>query len=188
VVKPPDFTLQGCTYMIDNKVPTGEPEGLKPDFPAFTPDGSATAALRDVKRHRGLAMVDSVTLPGGTDLYAGPDTGGTPVGVIPAGDSVLVAEPVVWTDARGGTWLAFYLACGGNSLYWVGVDRLEHENPADGSAVAAQIAQLKKAAPYTKTGVASLLPVVVNSQHQLAFADPGVTFLVGRGELTGLPG
>jgi hypothetical protein len=187
IVKPPDFTLQGCTYVLDNKVPTDEPQGLKPDFPPFSADGSATAALQGIKHHGGTAMVDSVTLPAGTDLYAGPDTSGTAVGVIPAKDSVLVAEPVVWTDAHAGTWLAFYLSCGGDALYWVSIDRLEHQNPSDGSGVAAQIAQLKKAAPYSKTGMASLLPIVVNSQHQLAFADPKVTFLVGRGELTGLP-
>jgi hypothetical protein len=187
IVKPPDFTLQGCTYVLDNTIPAGEPQGVKPPFPPFTPDGSATAALQHIKDHGGTAMVDSVTLPSGTTLYPGPDLDGTPVGAVSAQDSILAAEPVVWTDAQRGTWLAFYLSCGGDALYWVSVKGLEHQNPIAGKGVAAQIAQLQKAAPYTKSGTASLLPVVVNRHRQLTFSDPKVTFLVGRGELVGLP-
>lgn len=187
IVKPPDFTLQGCTYVLNSTIPAGEPQGLKPDFPPFSADGSATAALQGIKDHGGTAMVDSVTLPAGTHLYAGPDLGGAPVGAIPAKDSILAAEPVVWTDAHGDTWLAFYLSCGGDALYWVSVKGLEAQNPSAGSGVAEQIAQLKAASPYTQTGTASLLPIVVNSHRQLAFSDPKVTFLVGRGELIGLP-
>ena len=187
IVKPPDFTLQGCTYVLNSTIPSGEPQGLKPDFPPFSPDGSATAALQGIKDHGGTAMVDSVTLPGGTHLYAGPDLDGTPVGAIPAKDSILAAEPVVWTDAHGDTWLAFYLSCGGDALYWVSVKGLEGQNPSVGRGVAEQLAQLKTASPYTTTGTASLLSIVVNSHRRLVFSDPKVTFLVGRGELTGLP-
>jgi hypothetical protein len=187
IVKPPDFTLQGCTYVLDSTIPAGEPQGVKPEFPPFSADGSATAALQRIEDHGGTAMVDSVTLPGGTDLYAGPDLGGTPVGAIPAKDSILAAEPVVWTDAHGDTWLAFYLSCGGDALYWVSVKGLEHQDPSAGSGVAAQIAQLQAASPYTRTGTGSLLPVVVNHHQHLAFSDPKVTFLVGRGELVGVP-
>lgn len=186
-VKPPDFTLQGCTYVLNSTIPASEPQGLKPDFPPFSADASATAALQGIKDHGGTAMVDSVTLPAGTHLYAGPDLEGTPVGAVPAKDSILVAEPVVWTDAHGDPWLAFYLSCGGDTLYWVSVKGLERQNPSAGSGVAEQIAQLKAASPYTQTGTASLLPIVVNSRRQLVFSDPKVTFLVGRGELIGLP-
>ena len=187
IVKPPDFTLQGCTYVLNSTIPASEPQGLKPDFPPFSADGSAAAALQGIKDHGGTAMVDSVTLPAGTHLYAGPDLGGTPVAAIPAKDSILAAEPVVWTDAHGDTWLAFYLSCGGGALYWISVKGLEAQNPSAGSGVAEQIAQLRAAAPYTATGTASLLPIVVNSHRQLVFSDPKVTFLVGRGELIGLP-
>jgi hypothetical protein len=187
IVRPPDFTLQGCTYVLDSTIPASEPQGLKPGFPPFSADGSATTALRHIKDHGGTAMVDSVTLPSGTRLYAGPDLGGASVGAIPAQDSILAAEPVVWTGAHGDTWLAFYLSCGGDALYWVSVKGLEGQNPSAGGAVAAQIAQLRQASLYTKTGTASLLPIVVNGRQQLAFSDPKVTFPVGRGELVGLP-
>jgi hypothetical protein len=187
IVKPPDFTLQGCTYVLDNTIPASEPQGVKPHFPPFSPDASATSALQHIKDHGGTAMVDSVTVPSGTDLYSGPALGGTPVGAVSAKDSILASEPVVWMDAQGGTWLAFYLSCGGDSLYWVSVKGLERQDPSAGKAVAAQIAQLQKASPYTKSGTASLLPIVVNSHRQLAFSDPNVTFLVGRGELVGFP-
>lgn len=184
IVEPPDFTLEGCTYVFDSTIPAGEPQGLKPPFPPFEADQSATEALQDIRSHGGKAMVDSVNLPGDTDLYAGPDTT-TKVGVIPSADTILVAEPVVWTDAKGGTWLAFFLSCGGHSLYWVSVDGVEHQNRAVGTGIAQQIAELEKAAPYTQTGTASLLPIAINEQRQLVFTDAKVTFLVGRGELVG---
>jgi hypothetical protein len=187
IVTPPDFTLQGCTYAFDGTVPAGEPQGLKPTFPPFGADQSATDALQHIRSHGGVAMVDSVDLPGGTDLYAGPDTGAK-VGSIPSGDSILAAEPVVWTDARGGKWLAFFLSCGGPSLYWVSVDGLKHQNRSVGTGVAQQIAELEKAPPYTQTGTASLLPIAIDGQRQLEFTDAKVTFLVGRGELVGVGG
>jgi hypothetical protein len=133
-------------------------------------------------------MVDSVTIPGGTDLYAGPDPGAAKVGVVPAHDSILAAEPVVWRGTASGPWLAFYLSCGGHALYWVSVGGLEHQNPSAGSVVATQITELKKATPYTTSGQASMLPIVVNDQQHLVFESPKVAFAVGRGELTGLPG
>ncbi len=187
IVEPPDFTLQGCTYEFNGTIPDGEPQGLKPSFPTFDADQSATDALQHIESHGGTGMVDSVDFPGGTDLYAGPDTG-TKVGVIPSGDSIQVAEPVVWTDATGGKWLAFFLSCGGRSLYWVSVDTLEHQNRADGIAITQLIAQLEKAPPYTKAGTASLLPIQIDDQHHLAFTDATVTLLVGRGALVGPAG
>ncbi len=183
VVTPPAFTLQGCTYVLDGKVPTGEPTGLKPHFPSFSPDPSARAALRIIKGHGGTAMVDGVTLPAGTTLHAGPDTSGTKVGTIPSGQSILAAEPVVWTDSSGHTWLAFFLSCGGDNLYWVSLSELAKQNPSIGESLASLVSELAKAPPYTKSGQASLLPIVVDDEHHLVFADPKVTFSVGRGEL-----
>ncbi len=183
VVTPPAFTLQGCTYVLDGKVPTGEPTGLKPHFPSFSPDPSARAALRTIKGHGGTAMVDGVTLPAATNLYAGPDTSGTKVGTIPSDQSILAAEPVVWTDSSGHKWLAFFLSCGGKNLYWVSVSELATQNPSAGDSLASLITELATAPPYTKSGQASLLPVVVNNDHTLVFANPKVTFDVGRGEL-----
>jgi hypothetical protein len=187
IVEPPAFNLEGCTYVFNGTIPDGEPQGLKPPFPAFGADQSAIDALQHIRSHGGRAMVDSVDLPGGTDLYAGPDTG-TKVGAVPSGDSILVAEPVVWTDSSGGKWLAFFLSCGGRSLYWVSVDGLKHQNPSDGAEIAQLIAQLEKAPPYSQSDMASLLPIEINGQRQLVFTDPKVTFLVGRGELDGLGG
>jgi hypothetical protein len=187
IVKPPDFTLQGCTYVFDSTIPAGEPQGLKPTFPPFGADQSATDALRHIRSHGGVAMVDSVDLPGGTDLYAGPDTAAL-VGSIPSADSILAAEPVVWTDAQGGKWLAFFLSCGGQSLYWVSVDGVEHQNHSVGTDIAQQIAESEKAPPYTQTGSASLLPIEIDGQRRLTFTDPKVIFLVGRGELVGVGG
>lgn len=186
IVKPPNFTLQGCTYVLDSTIPAGEPQGIKPDFGSFSPDQAATAALEQIKAHGGTAMVDGATLPGGTTLYAGPSTENA-VGTIPSGDSIHLAEPLLWTDHAGGEWLASFLSCGGNSLYWASVKEITQQNHAEGSQIAAQIAELKTASPYDKSGTASLLPVALNAQGHLVFTDPKVTFLVGRGELTGLP-
>ena len=76
-------------------------------------------------------MVDSMAFPGAPICTPAP---------IPeprwassrAETRIQVAEPVVWTDATGGKWLAFFLSCGGPALYWVSVDSLEHQNRADG--------------------------------------------------------
>jgi hypothetical protein len=183
VVTPASLTLQGCTYVLDNTIPEGEPQGVRPGFAPFTPSPSAVAALERIEAKGGVAMVDSVTLPSGIDLLAGPSTGAPKVGTIPPAQSILTSEPVVWTDASGHRWLAFFLACGGNSLYWVGVDDIARQNPGAGTTISTQIAQLEKAAPYTKTGQASLLPIVVNSHHHLVFADAAVSFSIGRAEL-----
>jgi hypothetical protein len=109
------------------------------------------------------------------------------VGTVPAGKSILAAEPVVWTDHGGAVWLAFFLSCGGENLYWVSVPELTHHNAAAGDQVAAEIEALRAAPSYTRSGQASLLPVHVTAQKHLAFVDPKVTFLVGRGELIGVP-
>jgi hypothetical protein len=185
VVVAPDFTLQGCTYVLNGTIPPGEPQGVKPGLPAFSPDRAAVSALEKIRSRGGTAMVDGVTFPAGTSLYPGPDTSGSKVGVIPAGNSILAAEPVVWTARDGGTWLAFFLACGGQHLYWVSVMQLQRQNPQFASAVTTQLAQLAKAAPYDRTGSASLLPIVVDGQHHLVWADPKVTFPVGRGAQIG---
>jgi hypothetical protein len=187
VVQPPDFTLQGCTYVLDSTIPAGEPQGVKPQFSSFTPDQSATAALEGIKAHGGTAMVDSVSLPAGTTLRSGPDTGQSVVGTVPSGHSILAAEPVVWTDHSGAVWLAFFLSCGGGDLYWVSVPELTHQNAAAGKQLAAQIEALRSAPPYSTSGQASLLPIQVTAQKHLAFVDPKITFLVGRGELIGAP-
>ena len=129
----------------------------------------------------------SVTLPAGTTLRSGPDTGQSALGTVPPGNSILAAEPLVWTDHSGGVWLAFFLSCGGENLYWVSVSELTHHNAAAGKQVEAQIETLRTAPPYTSSGLASLLPIQVTAQKHLAFVDPKVTFAVGRGELIGVP-
>ena len=93
----------------------------------------------------------------------------------------------MWTDHSGGVWLAFFLSCGGENLYWVSVSELTHHNAAAGKQVEAQIETLRTAPPYTSSGLASLLPIQVTAQKHLAFVDPKVTFAVGRGELIGVP-
>jgi hypothetical protein len=186
-VEAPNFTLQGCTYVLDSTIPPGEPQGVRPSFPAFTPDQSATAALEAIRANGGTAMVDSVTLPAGTTLRSGPDSGQSEVGTIPADRSILAAEPVVWTDHTGAVWLAFFLSCGGEHLYWVSVPELTHQNPTAGEQVAEQIAALEKAPSYLTSGQASMLPIHVTAQKHLAFVDPKVTFAVGRGELVATP-
>jgi hypothetical protein len=180
----PDLTLQGCTYAVDDSVPTGEPKGLQPHFAAFSPDAAAGAALEHIQQHGGAAMVDGAGIPAGTHLYAGPDVSGDPVGTVPAGRSILMAEPVVWTDTGGGTWFAFFLQCGGSHLYWASVRQLTHQNQQAGHALSETVAQLRAAAPYSKTDQASMMPVTVDrAHHLLVWKDARLKFPVGRGQL-----
>jgi len=183
IVSQPHLQLQGCTYEVNSTIPAGVPQGVQPGFPAFEPDPSAAGALEHIRDHGGTAMVDSVTVPSGVDLFAGPDAGGSPVGTVPGADNLLVAEPVVYTDHAGGTWLAFFLACGGANLYWVGLDQARRQHAAFVSQVATQIEQLRAAPSYTLSHQASLLPIAVDQHRNLVFVDPSVAFVVGRGEL-----
>jgi hypothetical protein len=168
----PDFVLQGCTYVLDGTVPAGEPDGVQPRFSSFAPDAAAQSALRSIKEHGGSAVVNGFMIPGGTQLYAGPDTSQPSVGTVPSNYAILAAEPVVWQDQKGDTWLAFFLSCGGKNLYWVSLDQMNHRNPQ----AAGQITPL-----ITK---ASEKPINV-SDRNFGWKDSTLTYIIGRGELFG---
>lgn len=168
----PDFVLQGCTYVLNGTVPAGEPVGVQPHFSSYSPDAAARSALESVKEHGGSAVVNGFMIPGGTHLYAGPDTSQPSVGTVPANYAILAAEPVVWHDQKGDTWLAFFVSCGGKNLYWVSLSQMEHQNPQ----AAAEITPL--------LGKASLEPIIVSDQN-FAWKSSTLTFIVGRGELFG---
>lgn len=173
VVTAPDFQLQGCTYVLENTIPAGEPQGVQPNFKSFEPDKSATAAMKQVREHGGTALANGFNIPGGTKLYAGPDTSNPPVGTIPSNYDVLVAEPVVWTDGSGDTWLAFFVSCGGPNLYWVEVKQIQKENPDAAGDITPLLSQKS-----------SLVPITVTDKN-LAWKNPQMTLIIGRGELWG---
>lgn len=168
----PAFVLQGCTYVLNGTVPAGEPVGVQPHFSSYAPDAAARSALESIKEHGGSAVVNGFMIPGGTHLYAGPDTSQPSVGTVPANYAILAAEPVVWHDQKGDTWLAFFVSCGGKNLYWVSLNQMKHQNPQ----AAGQITPL-----LTK---ASLEPVIVSDQN-FAWKSSTLTFIIGRGELFG---
>ena len=172
VVTAPSVALQGCTYVLGGTVPAGEPEGIQPHFAPFSPDASATSALESIKQHGGSALVNGVDIPGGASLYAGPDTSAPSVGAVPANYAILAAEPVVWKDSKGDSWLGFFLACGGNNLYWVNLSQLNRQNP---QAAAAILPLLTKDA---------LVPITIADQN-FAWKSSKLTFEIGRGELFG---
>lgn len=178
VVHPPDFTLQGCTYVFDGTVPPEEPQGVKPDYPSFEPDPSARSALESIDRHGGNALLNGFSLFGGADLYAGPDASGTRVGTVPQNYAILVAEPVLWTDSAGDTWIAFYISCGGENLYWVSLDQLKRGDPNGAAEVTGMIDQARQSHP------SGISPIIVKD-GQLAWKDPSVTYIIGRGEQYG---
>jgi hypothetical protein len=182
LVQPPKLTLSGCQYEVDNVIPPGEPKGGKAPFAPFTPDPSAVAALRQIQQHGGTGVVDSFTLPSGTTLFTGPSTSAAKAGVIPAGHSVLAADPVLWTDQSGHDWLAFFLICGGDDLYWLDVEQVLHHNPRFGQSLAQTIAQLRSALPYTRTGMISLLPLRIDGSHRFAWVAPSISFSPARGQ------
>ena len=186
IVTAPAFSLQGCTYIVNNSIPAGEPHGIQPTVTPFTANAAATTALTSIRRHGGTAMVDGTGVPAGTELFAGPDTTGTPVLTVPSGHAVIVAEPLVWRDTRSGLWLAFFIACGGPQLYWASVRVITKADPSAGASVSTLVQQLSQAAPYTRSDRASLLPVVI-SGGRLTWADPTVKLAVGRGSLIQSP-
>jgi hypothetical protein len=182
LVQPPKLDLEGCQYLVDNSVPAGEPKGSKAPFAAFAPDPSAVDAIRHIKAHGGTGMVDGFTLPAGTVLFTGPSTHAPHAGVVQPGNSVLAADPILWTDRSGNDWLAFFLICGGNQLYWMSVDEVARQNPSVGAEIKSEIAKLRTAEPYTKTKMTSLLPVVIDGQHHLVWVASGIDFQPARGQ------
>ena len=172
VVKAPDFVLSGCTYVLDGTIPAGEPDGVQPHFSKFSPDSSATAALEQIKAHGGTALVNGFMIPGGTRLYAGPDTSQPSVGTIPSNYAILAAEPVIWKDASGDTWVAFFVSCGGSNLYWMSLKQVEHQNPQAAGSISPFITEK------------SLEPITVTDQN-FAWKSSNLNFIIGRGELFG---
>ncbi len=138
--------------------------------------------MESIKKDGAKAVVDGLGIPPGAKLYSGPAQSAPVVGTVPSGDSVLVSEPVVWTDKTGGTWLAFFIECGGPNLYWASLEQIKQHDKASAAVLSSLIRQLSAAPPYTKTGRASLLPVTVKGKT-LTWNDPGIRFSVGRGQL-----
>jgi hypothetical protein len=181
LVSAPDFSLQGCTYTVNNSIPPGEPRGLKPSFPAFSPDPSANAAVKSIEEHGGTALVDGAGVPPGATLYAGPDRSGTVIGTVPSGESILLAEPVIWhTDDD--TWMAFFLECGGPNLYWASLNEIKQVSPTTASNLSATLSELKGAPSYSESHQASFESVAVKDRS-LVWTDSSIPFPVGRGQL-----
>jgi hypothetical protein len=184
-VTTPSATLQGCTYAPDNKVPPGQPQGIQPPFPSFSPDPAAQSALRHIEAHGGTGLVYGFQFPSGTKLYAGPDASSGTVGTIPTGRSVFFFDPVIWTTSSGQHWLVSFLACGGNSPYWVDVNQIKQADVTVYNGIVRQITTLLASQDYVTTGHASSLPVVVDADHRFAWKSPKVPFAPGRGEYVG---
>ena len=184
-VRPPADTVQGCTYAPGGKVPPGEPTGLTPPFGPVTPDGAARAALGHLAAHGGTGLVYGFQLPAGTELWAGPDASGAPVGTVPTGQSVLLLDPVLWTAAGGAHWLVTFLACGGAAPYWVDVAQIRRADAAVFTSTTTMITQLLGTHDYVTTHRPSSLPVVVDRAGRFAWQDPAVPFSPARGELVG---
>ncbi len=178
-VHAPDWQLQDCTFTVNGKVPADSPQGMAPGYPSFSPDATAGTALASIRKEGGSAVWDSFDLNSGTKLYAGPDTGQAPVTTVASGTQLLAAEPVLWTDASGKQWLAFFVACGGPHLYWLDVDQAQGDNPGLVNQIATDAA-----ATRAYTGAfpehPSVQPFVVKGD-ELAWKNPDIPVDVGRG-------
>ena len=184
-VRPPDIPLQGCTYAPNGSIPPGAAQGIDPHIPAFRPTAAATAALGKIRARGGTGLVYGYSLPAGTKLFAGPDASTAAIMTVTKGRTITVSDPVLWTTASKTHWLAFFMACGGTSPYWVSVSQVTNVDKAAGAQMTRTIAELLAAAPFTTTGKASALPITLDAQHHLVWVDPLVPFAVGRGELVG---
>lgn len=187
VVRPPAVPLQGCNYVLNGVVPPGEPTGVQPSFPPFTPDQAAQSAISHIAANGGTGLVYGFTLPPGVKLFPGPDASGQPVSIIPLSHSILAADPVLWTTRSGAHWIAFFVACGGEHLYWVSVDQIGKVDAVAGAEATRAIAMLEVAAPYTQTGRPSILPLKIMNGQLTWNALAGTHALVppARGQLLG---
>lgn len=179
----PTDPLEGCTYTVNGQVVPYLPTGETPHFAAFSPDPSAEGALDSIKSKGGTGMVDSPILPAGTKLRSGPSRSAPVVGTVSNSDQLDLFDPILWTDSTGDQWLASFIACAGRNLYWMSLDDLQKTNPAFAKVLRGELTQLRAAAPYPKTAMASLLPIVINRSRQVVWKDKVVPFNVGRAEL-----
>ena len=184
-VKPPNLTLAGCNYEIDGTVPPGMNSGIQPTYPAFTPNQAADEALGQIKAHGGTALVDGFTIPPGVKLYAGPDSTTAPVATVEQTTSLILAEPVLWTTASGQQWLATFLACGGQHLYWIDVAQIGKADPNAGTMITNSI-DLAKSTTFSPTNhTVTTLPIVIGPDDRFALKGTEVSFAIARGELQG---
>jgi hypothetical protein len=179
----PNAPVEGCTYTVNGQIESVFPTGKDPHFSSFSPDPSAEAALNSIKSKGGKGAVDTFTFPNGTKLRSGPSSSAPVVGTVPGTDQLELYDPIVWTDSAGSDWLATFIACGGKNLYWVGLNDLQQTNSASAKMIQSQLAELRKARPYTQAATASLLPIVLESSGQVGWKDKAITFAVGRAEL-----
>jgi hypothetical protein len=184
MVAPPEAPVENCTYTVNGQISPELPTGLDPHFAAFSPDASATEAIGSIKKSGGTAIIDSFILPAKTKLRSGPSTSAPVVGTVSTVDELEVIAPVLWTDSSNHRWLGFFIACGGKEPYWMGLEDLRETSPEVANAIGDQLDELEKAAPYTSTGEASTLPIIVGPGNVLQWKDPRVIPAVGRGELT----
>jgi hypothetical protein len=183
-VDPPVAPVEDCTYTVNGQISTDLPTGLNPHFAAFEPDPSATAAIHSIAERGGTGIVDSFILPGKTMLRSGPSTTAPVVGTVPKNDELEVIAPVLWTDSSHDRWLGFFIACGGKQPYWASLADLRRTAPTVATTIGAQLDHLETAAPYTTTGLASTLPILVGPGDVLEWKDSHLAPAVGRGELT----
>lgn len=187
IVSVPPVPVQGCAYVLNGQVPTGEYTGTQPSWPAWSPDAAAVAALASIKARGGTGLVYGFSFPTGTHLYAGPDTGRI-VATVPQGSSVATSEPVLWATHGGARWLAFFIACGGPNLYWVSLQQLATVSASQAAADQNAINGLLSAKPYQPmtNPRASALPIVIQ-RGQFTWKDPAVQLVIARGQLLNFP-
>ena len=182
VVLAPSVQLQGCTYSSGGTVPPDQPAGVQPHYASFAPDAAATAALEGIKRHGGSALLGSFNLTGGVPLYAGPDTGGQKVGTIPDNYAMTVAQPVVWTDPSGDHWFAFFLACGGDNLYWTSPGAMTKADPQLSSTAEVLAADVREAAAASPT---QLPAIGIDGSRHFYWKSAKVPYTVGLAQQFG---
>ncbi len=183
LVVPPPAQVQNCGW-----VPTGANgaqqvvPGVQPAFKAATTTKEANAVWTSIRNHGGRGAVDSFQIPSGAALYAGPSTSLAPVGKVSPSQQLGVSDPVV-VAVNGQTWLAFFLACGGSTPYWVNVGQVTSVNAATGHEITQALATMARSKPFTETGGVSFLPVEITSTKVIEWKASGIQFYPARGQL-----
>ncbi len=143
----PHFALQGCAYVLNGQVPAGEPPGVQPRLRSFA--GPDRRPGRSPTSRPTAAPAWSMASPSQwRQALCGPGLRSRPVATIPVDRSMLVADPVLWTTGSGAHWLAIFVACGGQDLYWSASTRSAARTDA-ATGGDRSIAMLEAAAPYT---------------------------------------
>ena len=173
IVKPPT-SARGLQLRDRRHRAPGHGPGRAAPVHAVGADQAGTAALAHIDATAAPASSSGFTIPGGTELYAGPDNARRHRWP-PSPPAIRCSSPsrCCGPRLRSAHWLATFVACGGERLYWIDVTQIGQADQTPGAVVTYALdAAMGDATVHDVRGIPSTLPIMIEGQ-QFAWKHPG---------------